>query len=197
MNVLGRIALVFTLCAPGLLAQQVEIIRYPPAPPAENTLSMMLGRFGYFWASDPAFEPIYGNGSVFGGEVRLGGRIVTGWLEGSYRTRTGKFSFTGEETKVTVSAIEAGLIFRILPGPFMPYAGAGIGYYSYSEINEPIGKAKRNQAGFCAVAGATLKIVDRIALDYRVKYSTCRMRPADYKIDIGGLTLGIGLGLFF
>jgi len=197
IGVLWRIAFVLVLSAPVLSARQVEIIRYPPAPPQENTLSMMLGRFGYFWASDPAFAPIYGNGSVFGGELRLGGRIVTGWLEGSYRTRTGKFSFTGEETKVAVTALEGGVIFRILPGPFMPYAGAGVGYYSYAETNEPIGRAKKYQWGACAVAGATLKIADRIALDYRIKYSTCRMRPADTKIEIGGLTLGLGLGLFF
>ena len=185
------------LAAPCLLARQVEIIRYPPAPPEENTLSMILGRFGYFLASDRAFETIYGNGSVFGGELRLGGRIVTGWLEGSYRTRTGKLSFTGEETKVTVSAVEGGMLFRIRPGSFRPYAGAGIGYYAYTETNGPLGKSKKNEFGFCAVAGASVKILDRIALDYRVKYSTCRMRPADYKIDIGGWTLGLGLGLFF
>jgi acetoin utilization deacetylase AcuC-like enzyme len=102
---------------------------------------MFLGRFGYFLASDSAFKEIYGNGAVYGGELRLGGKRIVGWLEGSYRERVGKFSFTGEETKVKVTGIDVGVLCRIIPGNISPYAGAGIGYFIFNENNVAIGAA--------------------------------------------------------
>jgi len=191
------IVLVLLLVSQVLQAQQANVSENVPAPPKENTLSMFLARFGFFLASDSAFKGIYGNGPVFGGELRLGGRRITGWLEGNYRARTGKFSFTGEETKVNVLAIEGGALYRILSGNIMPYVGAGIGYYKYTESNVPIGEAKQSKIGFCAVTGASVKVIKRLALDCRIKYSTCSMQPAQYKINIGGLTLGLGIGLGF
>lgn len=191
------IVLVLLLVSQVLQAQQANVNENAPAPLKENTLSMFVGRFGFFLASDSAFKPIYGNGVVFGGELRLGGRRITGWLEGNYRARTGKFSFTGEETKVKVMAIEGGALYRIMSGNIMPYVGAGIGYYMYTESNAPIGEAKKSNIGFCVLGGASIKIIKRLALDCRIKYSTCSMQPAEYKINIGGLTLGLGIGLGF
>jgi len=180
-----------------LHAQQATVNENAPAPPKENTLSMFVGRFGYFLASDSAFKPIYGNGVVFGGELRLGGRRITGWLEGNYRARTGKFSFTGEQTKVNVLAIEGGALYKIKSSNIMPYVGAGLGYYMYKETNQPIGEAKKSNIGFCVVGGASMRVLKSLALDCRIKYSTCSMQPAEYKINIGGLTFGLGIGLSF
>jgi opacity protein-like surface antigen len=192
------IVLVLLLVSQVLHAQQATVNTNAPAPPKENTLSMFVGRFGYFLASKE-FKDIYGNGVVFGGELRLGGRRITGWLEGNYRARTGKFSFTKEETKVNVLAIEGGALYKIKikSGNIMPYVGAGLGYYMYDEKNEPIGEAKKNQIGFCVVGGASMRVFKSLALDCRIKYSTCSMQPADFKINIGGLTFGLGLGLGF
>ncbi len=162
-----------------------------------KSFSMFLGRLGYFQASDSAYKDIYGNGLVFGGELRLGKKRIAGWFEGSYRTRTGKFSFTGEETKVTVTGIEAGALYRILPGGISPYAGAGIGYYMFNERNDPIGTAKKSSVGFCGIAGVSVIMIRRLVLDCRLKYLSCSMKPADFKINIGGLSLDLGIGMRF
>jgi opacity protein-like surface antigen len=165
--------------------------------PKRDPFSMFLGRIGFFLASDSAFKDIYGNGAVFGGELRLGRKRIVGWLEGSFRQRTGKFSFTGEETKVKVIGIEAGALYRIMPGNISPYAGAGIGYYMFNENNEPLGAAKQSKIGFCGAAGVSMIVAGSFVLDARVKFSTCAMKPADFDINVGGITLGIGAGFRF
>ncbi len=177
-----------------LMASQVLV-----AEQEVESFSMFLGRLGYFQASDSAFKDIYGNGMVFGGELRLGlGKTrIAGWLEGSYRARTGKFSFTGEETKVNVTAIELGALYRILPGKISPYAGAGIGYYMFNEDNEPMGKTSQSKIGYCGAAGVSVLMGRRLVLDCRLKYSTCKMKPADFRIDVGGLSLSLGAGVRF
>ena len=190
------IILVLLWVSQAVQAQQAAVTENAPAP-KENNLSMFVGRFGYFLASDSAFKPIYGNGMVFGGELRLGDRKITGWLEGNYRARTGKSSFTKEETKMNVLAIEGGALYTIKSGNIVPYVGAGLGYYMYKETNQPIGEAKKSNIGFCVVGGASMRVFKSLALDARIKYSTCSMQPADYKVNIGGLTFGFGLGLGF
>ena len=162
-----------------------------------DPFSMFLVRAGYFMASDSAFKDIYGNGAVYGGELRLGGKRIVGWLEGSYRERRGKFSYTGEETKVKVTAIEVGALYRIIPGNISPYAGAGIGYYMFNESNAPMGVAKQSKVGFCGAAGVSMIIGRSFVLDARAKFSSCAMKPADFDINVGGITLGIGAGFRF
>ena len=94
-------------------------------------------------------------------------------------------------------AIEGGALYRIMPGDISPYVGAGIGFYIFNENNEPIGEAKQSKIGFCGAAGVSVFVAKLLVLDCRLKYSTCSMKPADYDINIGGLTMGIGLGVRF
>jgi len=192
------VGLVLLIVTQALSAQQPVVPAAKPGPQEErDSFSMFLGRFGYFLASDKAFKDIYGNGVVYGGELRIGGKRIAGWLEGNYRARTGEFSFTGEETKVNVMAIEGGALYRIMPGDISPYVGAGIGFYMFNENNEPIGEAKQSKIGFCGAAGVSVFVAKLLVLDCRLKYSTCSMKPADYDINVGGLTMGIGLGVRF
>jgi opacity protein-like surface antigen len=162
-----------------------------------DSFSMVLGRFGYFLASDSAFKVIYGNGAVYGGELRLGGKRIVGWLEGSYRERAGKLSFTGEKTKVKVTGIEVGALYRIIPGNISPYAGASIGYYMFNENNKPMGVAKQSKIGFCGAAGVSVIVAKRFVLDCRLKYTACSIKPAEFRINIGGLGLSLGMGVRF
>ena len=192
------IALVLLLVSPVLMGQQVNVNGSQSETQKErDTLSMFLGRFGYFLASDSDFKDIYGNGAVFGGELRLGGKRIAGWLEANFRQRTGKFSFTGEETKVKVTSLEGGALYRIMSGNIWPYVGAGIGYYMYNENNVPVGEAKQSKIGFCAAAGVSAIVAKLLVLDFRFKYSVCNMKPADFDINMGGLTIGMGLGVRF
>jgi opacity protein-like surface antigen len=190
------ITFVVLIASAVLGAQQTNVAG--PAPESEkkrDSYTMVLARFGYFLASDSAFTDIYGNSAVFGGEFRLGGNKIAGWLEANYRSRTGKSSYTQEETKAKVTAIEAGALYRIIPGTILPYLEAGLGFYMFDEKNAFIGEAKQSKIGFCGAVGASMALAKSLVVDARLKYSTCSMKPADYSINIGGLTLGIGIGI--
>jgi len=167
------------------------------SPAALEPFSMFLLRAGFFLAGDSAFGEVYSNGPVFGGELRIGKGKIVGWLEGTYRAHTGAMTFTGEETKMTVMAVEAGVLYRFKSGPMTPYAGLGLGYHIFKETNEIRGEAKQSKPGFCALAGVTMAFGKSLVVDGRLKYSLCPMQPADFKIDVGGLTLGIGAGIRF
>ena len=175
--------------------QAPTIVRQPA--PKGDTFSMFLGRIGFFLASDSTFSDIYDNGVVFGGEVRVGRKKLAGWLEASYRARTGQLSYTKEETKVNILAVEGGALYRFMIGRISPYAGAGLGFYIFDENNVAIGKAKQNKIGFCGLAGVSIIVGGSFVLDARVKFSTCAMKPADLDINVGGITLGIGAGFRF
>jgi opacity protein-like surface antigen len=175
---------------------QAPTIARQPAPKGD-TFSMFLGRIGFFLASDPDFSDIYGNGVVFGGEVRVGGKKLAGWLEGSYRARKGQLSYTKEETNVSILTIEGGALYRFMTGSISPYAGTGLGIYIFDENNVAIGEAKQNKVGFCGLAGVSMIVSGSFVLDARVKFSTCAMKPADFSINVGGITLGIGAGFRF
>jgi hypothetical protein len=175
-----------------------------PAAPVESgslaamePFSMFLLRAGFFLAGDSAFGEVYSNGPVFGGELRIGKGKIVGWLEGTYRAHTGAMTFTGEETKMSVMAVEVGALYRFKSGPMTPYAGLGLGYHMFTETNEIRGEAKKSAVGLCALAGVTMSFGKSLVLDGRVKYSMCTMTPADFKIDVGGLTLGLGAGIRF
>lgn len=192
------VGLVLLIVTQALSAQQPVVPGATPGPQEErDSFSMFLGRIGYFLAGDSAFKDIYGNGVVYGGELRIGGKRIAGWIEGNYRARTGKSSFTEEETKVNVMAIEGGALYRIMPGNISPYVGAGIGFYMFDEKNSFIGEAKKSNVGFCGAAGVSVFVAKLLVLDCRLKYSTCSMKPADFDINVGGLTMGIGLGVRF
>ena len=60
-----------------------------------------------------------------------------------------------------------------------------------------MGEAKKSQLGFCGFGGVAMVLGESFVVDARVKYSTCSMKPADFDINIGGITLGLGLGMRF
>jgi|GEM_PF-724519 len=159
-----------------------------------DSFSMALLRAGYFLAADSAYTDVYQNGLIYGGELRIGGSKIAGWLEGSYRAETGELTYTKEQTDVSVMAVEAGALYRFMTGNLIPYAGAGIGYFMFKEENEAIGQIKQNKIGFCLVGGASYVLGKSFVVDARLKYAFCSMKPADFDIQVGGLTIGIGIG---
>jgi opacity protein-like surface antigen len=175
--------------------------RVAPAPKVKaakgDTFSMFLARVGYFLSSDSQAKDIYKDGMVFGGELRFGGKSLGGWLEGNYRSATGKLSFTAEETKMSVMAIEGGVLYRFAMDQLNPYLGGGAGYYMFDEKSDALGEAKKSSVGFCVLGGVSYFLGESIVLDARIKWSTCSMTPADFDINVGGITLGAGLGIRF
>jgi hypothetical protein len=147
----------------------------------------------YLMPSDQAFKDIYGGGLMYGGGLafRLGQRLRL-WLDGMYYQGSGKLTYTLEETKLTLIPIGAGVAFDLGGGGLTPYVGAGARYYMYKESNV-IGDVSANGIGFVGFAGLKLRLAKGIAVDLRGGYSMCKMTPADFDIDVGGLELGGGL----
>ena len=184
---IALISLLFSLAIQGVETKAATGEKHDPFMTA-------LLRVGYFFPGEAAFRDIYSGGPAYGIETRFGRSHFNIWLEGSYFAKSGELSETAEPTSVKIMALEGGAMWKFKPGKLTPYIGAGAGYYRYKETNV-IGEAKKGKAGFCGVAGAILTLGKRLVLDCRLKYSSCSMQPADFKINIGGLTAGAGLGL--
>jgi hypothetical protein len=151
----------------------------------------------YFSPSDTSFKDIYGSGWMAGGEI--GFRIIKRldvWVGGGYFSRNGKLSFTQEATKLLIQPFGGGLRFRFTTGMITCYASAGANYYQYKESN-PIGDIKATGLGYVGKLGAFIKIVDGFEIDLNVGYSSCKMKPADFEINIGGLEAAAGLAIEF
>jgi hypothetical protein len=151
----------------------------------------------YFSPSEQAFKDIYGGGLMYGGEISVGiwGDLDL-WFGGSYFSKTGELTFTKEETKLELIPLGVGAKYRILSGNFALYAGLGLNYYQYKETN-PIGDASDGGLGFVGKIGSNVAVVGGILIDFYVEYTYCKMKPADFEINVGGIAAGIGVGYRF
>jgi hypothetical protein len=151
----------------------------------------------YFHPSEEAFRDIYGGGMMYGGEVSIGvWKGLDVWFGGSYFSKTGELTFTEEETRLKIYPLGVGLKYRLKTGVFNLYAGAGLNYYRYKESN-PIGDASKGGLGYIGKIGSYVNIAGSLLVDLYVNYSYCKLKPADFKIDIGGIEAGMGLGYSF
>lgn len=151
----------------------------------------------YFSPSDSDFKNIYGGGVMFGGGIAFGlTQRIDGWLEGGYFSKAGSLTYTKEETKLTLIPIGAGLRYRILPGRISPYVGAGARYYLYREENA-LGGVKNGGIGFVGKIGLAITLSGGLGLDIQAKYSSCKLKPADFSFDVGGFEIGAGVGFSF
>jgi hypothetical protein len=147
----------------------------------------------YLMPSEQAFKDIYGSGPMFGAEIgfRLTGPI-SAYVEGMYFKRTGELTYTKESTTLTLMPFGAGARYDFTKGPAVVYAGAGLRYYSYKEKNV-IGTATASGIGFVGIAGVNVRVMRGILLDVRAAFSSCKLSPADFSINVGGIELGGGL----
>jgi opacity protein-like surface antigen len=151
----------------------------------------------YFWPADQAFKDIYGNALVYGGEINISLRKgLHLWAGGSYCSREGKLTLTGEETRLKIMPLYAGLKFQISGSAVSPYLGIGAGYFRYEETN-PLGTLKEGDWGFVAQAGVSFRPIRPLILDVHAGYSYCKIKPVELEADLGGLAAGIGLGFEF
>lgn len=152
----------------------------------------------YFHPSERAFRDIYGGGLMYGGEVsiRAWKRFYV-WLGASSFSKKGELTFTKEETKLRITPIGGGIKYLYpLKEKIDIYGGLGINRYSYEEENF-LGKASKSGWGAVLRAGGLIKVKKGFIIDVFINYSYCRMKPADYRINIGGIEAGIGLGYKF
>jgi hypothetical protein len=151
----------------------------------------------YLQPSEEAFKDIYGGGMMYGGEISIG--VLRGlevWLGGSFFSKKGELTFTKEETKLEIYPIGGGLKYRLTSGVIHLYAGAGLNYYQYKESN-PLGEISKGGLGYVGKIGSYVKVTGGLLFDLYVNYSYCKLKPADFEINIGGIEAGIGIGYSF
>jgi len=151
----------------------------------------------YFQPSDKAFKDIYSSGISYGGEISItiwrGINVLAG---GDYYYKKGKTSFTEEETEIQIIPLYGGIKLQVPNSNISPYAGFGIGYFTYKETSQ-IGKVEEGNMGFIGQLGCSFKIARGLFLDIKGSYSYCKVKPVDIEADLGGLKAGIGLGFEF
>lgn len=162
---------------------------------ATNVMVELKGQ--YFSPTEQAFKDIYGGGLMYGAEINIGvWRNLDLWFGGSYFSKRGELTFTKEETKLELFPIGGGIKYRILSGNFALYAGLGLNYFQFKESN-PIGDVSKGGLGFVGKVGSNVAISGGLVLDLYVDYTYCKIKPADFRINVGGITIGAGLGYRF
>lgn len=151
----------------------------------------------YFQPSDKAFKNIYGSGISYGGEISI---TIWKWISilagGNYYYKKGKTSFAKEETEIQIIPLYGGIKLQLPNSNISPYAGFGIGYFTYKETSL-IGKVEEGNIGYIGQLGCLIKIAGGLFLDIKGSYSYCKVKPVDIEADLGGLKAGIGLGFEF
>lgn len=148
----------------------------------------------YFHPYDRAFKDIYGGGVMYGVEAstEISGHLEM-WIDGGYFSKKGELSLTREETKLRIIPVGGGLRYSLSLGSIHAYAGIGINYWIYNEINR-LGDVNWGRLGGIIHIGSFIKIRGDWIMDFFISYSYCEMQPADFKINIGGIEAGIRLG---
>jgi len=160
----------------------------------EVSASVSIGIHGqYFSPADADFKSIYGGGLMGGGEISLAiAKSLDLWLDGAYFAKAGNLSYTGESTELTLIPIGVGLKYRVLSGKISPYVGAGAKYFVYRERNS-LGEVTAGGFGFVGKIGLAISVSNHFGFDILAGYSSCKMKPADFEFNVGGLEFGAGL----
>ena len=167
------------------------------AEPVKERRSYIKVGVNYFRPSKQAFRNIYGNGVMYRAEIGIGiGRGLELWMGSGYFSKKGELSFTKEITKLQILPVGGGVRYISIEGNINLYTGIGLNYYQVKETN-PIGEVSKGRLGFGGETGAFKRITGDLIIDFRMHYYYCKIELADRKINIGGLTVGIGLGYEF
>ncbi len=179
----------------GLLAVLAAVFSLPPS--ARTQVLSIQARGSYFSPSDAFFREIYGYGITWGGELGFGfGGPLAGWAGGDYFVQKGKLPFTEDETKIRIVPLSAGIKYFLGFGRWRPYVGGGIAYFQFRETNS-IGTVEKGGIGFLGRGGIVLKLGTTFFLDLQGSWSSCRVKPLEVEANLGGLSLGLGLGFEF
>ncbi len=152
---------------------------------------------GFFLPAEQAFKDVYGNGLVWGGEaVAYVWKNVGLWLSGGYFGKKGRLTFTQEDTNVQILPWGGGVRLKTSSENPGLYGGLGLRYNAFKESN-PIGEASKGGLGVVVMMGSVMRVLRGVFFDLSIEYSYCKMKPADFTINIGGLSVSLGLGYEF
>jgi hypothetical protein len=175
-----------------LLISGILFFLLVPAPAISNGAVFKL-KGGYFHPSDKDFRHIYGGGLKTGLEISAEvARNLELWIEAGFFAKKGELSYTKETTKLLIIPAGGGLRYVWPVGRLAFYSGAGLLYYRFRESN-PLGTVDWGRPGLVAEMGGYLRLTGKLSADIFIRYSYCRMKPADFSFNIGGFDLGTGL----
>jgi hypothetical protein len=148
----------------------------------------------YFNPVNQDFKDIYGGGIQYGLELGFDIREnFTVWVGGSYFKKKGELTFTKEETTLNILKIfEVGIRYKLSKRVIVPYIGAGLSLINFKETN-PIGSVEELKLGYSGQFGIFINFAKRFSLDLRINASSCKVNPADKKVNIGGTSISVGL----
>jgi len=153
----------------------------------------------YFQPTDQYFKDIYAGGTfTYGGEIGIGiFKNLEIWAGGHYFKKTGKLTYTQEETTIEIMPICVGMRLRSSQGKLSLYVGAGVGNFQYKEEN-PIGTVDEKDIGYIGQVGVIFKIMGALFIDIKGNYSYCKVKPVGVEeVNLGGIHGGIGIGFEF
>ena len=153
-------------------------------------------KFSLFSPSEEAYRDIYGGGLTFGGEVNMAvWNNLEAWVGVNFFNKKGEMTYTQEEIKLNITPITVGARYAYpVNEKIAVYGGLGLAYFIYGEEIPPLEDVSESGLGFVIKAGGFMRVKSGLFVDAFIKYSTCKVEPADYKVNIGGIEVGIGIG---
>lgn len=155
---------------------------------------------GFFYPSDQAFREIYGSGDSSGIELTLElNKRLDFWARATYFFKRGHLTLTREPTQVEIIPIGYGIRYKFSLKNLKTvifYAGVGLDYFVFSEVNV-LAEIDTGNMGFSGRGGISLRLFKGILAELFLNYSRCFIQPAEYRVNIGGWQIMLGLGYNF
>lgn len=180
------------LCLASAFAQVAE----KPAR-KQGTFEFYLGRYEI---PDSRFKSVYEPG----GDIRglfLSSSLPLGfdfYAEIKEFNKTGKLTYTLEETKFLLIPLTLGIRYVYPGGILMPYLGGGADFYFYYESNA-IAKTMNIVSGAHLLTGIYIQFGRNspVRLNGRIKFTRLKAREGEIEVELGGFEYGAGLAIAF
>jgi len=163
----------------------------------------LIGGFqgGLRTVNDSEIKDVYGNGlSLF---PYLAVNPWKGLLAGvgydlGY-SKSGTIGIYNESTSLKISGLQVFVGYQYPISFLTPYALLGIGAYSYKQtVASPVytGFSAKKSTFFFAVGtkASPLKALPGLFFNVEIKYIALSVKPYDEKVDLGGMSLALGVG---
>jgi len=166
-------------------------------PRKQGTFEFYLGRYEI---PDARFKKVYEPGGGIRG-IFLSSALPLGldlYAEIKEFHKSGKLTFTGEETNFLLVPLSLGVRYVLPGGILMPYAGGGADFYFYYESNA-IAKTMNIVSGVHLLTGLYIQIGRNspVRLNGRIKFTRLKAREGEIEVELGGFEFGAGLAIAF
>lgn len=176
-------------------ASNIQTLNFPDEE-KKKTFTFLI-RADYFLPTEQLFKDVYEGGLKYGGEITASlWKGISIYFGASYFSKTGEMIPQGEETTINIIPIEFGVLFKFSKTKINPYIGAGLGYYSLSEESF-LGKVTANNVGYFGQLGISINLIEAFVIDIKAKYNLCNVEIDEIINNIGGITIGVGIGFCF